>query len=666
MVIVALLASAGIAGTTVLITKHDADVVIERIGPLRTETALLLRNVVDAETGLRGYQVTATTDMLDPYRKAEQAIPRLLRSMRARATGDARFTEHIDVIGDRIYEWFNDHAQWVILGVAQGDPSATDLGRVEQGKAIIDDIRSLSAEFEDELRAARTERMAGLDRVAYGALVAILLTLGLALVALTWRGRKVRIAVTTPLQELERAIEALDVGAGTLHVEVHGAREVELLASTLEDLASRTASLTASNADRLLEERLVRHLTKRVREALGRQDVLERAASVLGSAAQADHVVVFAVTDGQVDHVLVEWQLPGITPFGIGHALPEQPGLRAALATIVSSRDLIVADDLTSMSDLPEAVRKVLLAAGAGAALLAPAVSAEVPIALVAVLESAPTGPWSPLAATAASAVADDLATALTHARLYEREQEMVDRLQGLDQAKNDFVSSVSHELRTPLTSIRGYVELLRDGEAGELGPEQDHMLGIVERNSERLLALIEDLLTLSRVESGAFRTSLVSVDMAAVVRTAADALAPQAAAASVELVIDLSDAVPAVRGDPTQLERVLLNLLSNAIKFSESGGRVELRLSAIPTEVSVTVQDHGIGIPEAEQTDLFTRFFRSSSAQDRAIPGTGLGLVIVQSIVEHHGGTIELTSTPGAGTTVHLTLPTADAIVES
>ena len=117
--------------------------------------------------------------------------------------------------------------------------------------------------------------------------------------------------------------------------------------------------------------------------------------------------------------------------------------------------------------------------------------------------------------------------------------------------------------------------------------------------------------------------------------------------------------------GDRTQLERVLLNLLSNAIKFSDDGGVVTVT-ARTHDGVDIEIIDRGIGIPEAEQGELFTRFFRSSTAQELAIPGTGLGLVIVQSIVEHHGGTVGLTSAPGVGTTVRLNLPARPAMVET
>jgi two-component system phosphate regulon sensor histidine kinase PhoR len=166
--------------------------------------------------------------------------------------------------------------------------------------------------------------------------------------------------------------------------------------------------------------------------------------------------------------------------------------------------------------------------------------------------------------------------------------------------------------------------------------------------------------LTLSRIESGAFRVARLPVALVGVVHATLEELRPQAAARGVELVADVASDVPTVLGDSSQLERVLLNLLSNAIKFTIDGGRVVVRVRPSGTVVEVAVEDEGIGIPEAEQDRLFSRFFRSSTSQERAIQGTGLGLVIVKSIVEHHGGDIAVRSRPGLGTTFTIRLPAA------
>jgi signal transduction histidine kinase len=259
---------------------------------------------------------------------------------------------------------------------------------------------------------------------------------------------------------------------------------------------------------------------------------------------------------------------------------------------------------------------------------------------------------------SAVQSVTDDLGRALEQARLFEQQLELVDRLQELDRQKTDFLSTVSHELRTPLTSIGAYAELIRDGDAGPVSPELDRMLEVVERNTVRLRTLIEDLLTLARIESGTFSGGSTDTPLEPLVRAATATVAPLAERGGVELSAGPVPPEAVVRGDGLQLERVLLNLLSNAVKFTPAGGRVALDVAVGDRHVVLTCADTGIGIPAAEQQHLFDRFFRASNATEQAIPGTGLGLVVVRGIVERHGGSVDLASQHGRGTTATVRLP--------
>lgn len=241
----------------------------------------------------------------------------------------------------------------------------------------------------------------------------------------------------------------------------------------------------------------------------------------------------------------------------------------------------------------------------------------------------------------------------------YERERELMARLKELDRVRTDFVSSVSHELRTPLTSILGYLELLSE-ERDTMTDTQNEFLGIIGRNSQRLLSLIEDLLVLSRIESGSFQVFKEPVEVRSLVHAACRDVWPSMRAASHELEIHTSDDVGSVLGDGDQLQRLLVNLLSNSVKFTSANGRVEVRADKGQGGVVISVSDSGVGIGPEEIDEIFTPFFRSASATQRGIPGTGLGLSIAKSIVEQHGGSIECFSEPGKGTTMIVRLPYA------
>ncbi|TYP82798.1 sensor histidine kinase [Blastococcus xanthinilyticus] len=242
------------------------------------------------------------------------------------------------------------------------------------------------------------------------------------------------------------------------------------------------------------------------------------------------------------------------------------------------------------------------------------------------------------------------------------------------ERMKDQFVSLISHELRTPLSSILGYLELVMDDEDAPLTDEQRQYLSTVERNAQRLLRLVGDLLFTAQVESGRFTLQPAAVDLAGVVRAAEETARVAAAAAGVQLVVDVPDDGLVVDGDAVRLGQACDNLVSNAVKFTPAGGRVELVLrpawrtpdgevtgSPAPDAAPVallSVADTGMGIPAGEQGQMFTRFFRTSNAQRNAVPGVGLGLTITKAITTAHGGTLDLVSTEGVGTTFTMTLP--------
>jgi signal transduction histidine kinase len=237
-------------------------------------------------------------------------------------------------------------------------------------------------------------------------------------------------------------------------------------------------------------------------------------------------------------------------------------------------------------------------------------------------------------------------------------ERAATERLRKLDEARNEFVATVSHELRTPMTSITGYVELLEDGTGGDLTSAQSKFVEAIRRNSDRLTALAEDLLTLSSLDPDTYTTKHVEVDMAEVVFAAASTLHAVLTGRRLELTLDAPDTPVTVQGNPQHLERLVLNLLTNAVKFTRDGGWVRCLLYEQDGLALLEVSDNGIGIPEAEQHDLFTRFFRSSTAQQHAIQGSGLGLAIVQSIAESHGGQVSVRSSHMRGATFTVELP--------
>ena len=234
---------------------------------------------------------------------------------------------------------------------------------------------------------------------------------------------------------------------------------------------------------------------------------------------------------------------------------------------------------------------------------------------------------------------------------------EQNERLRELDRLKDEFVALVSHELRTPLTSIRGYVALLLTGRAGELADRQRRFLAVVDRNSDRLLHLVSDLLFFAQSGAGKVALELDAVDVQDLARQSVEAAKPLADQKGIALEL-LEAPLPPLAADRARLGQLLDNLLSNALKFTPEGGRVEVSARPANGHAVLSVADTGMGIPAEEQERLFERFFRSSAASAQAIPGTGLGLAIAKAIAEAHDGEISVESEEGQGTTFRVSLP--------
>ncbi len=232
-------------------------------------------------------------------------------------------------------------------------------------------------------------------------------------------------------------------------------------------------------------------------------------------------------------------------------------------------------------------------------------------------------------------------------------------RLKQLERTREEFIANVSHELRTPLSHIKGYVETLLDGAKND--PEvSTRFLETIARNAERLKLLIEDLLTISELESGRVKLNLQAVELRLIVGKVFDDFKARAESKTIVLANEVPD-LPA-RADPGRLEQVLSNLVDNAIKYGRTGGRVLVGAQrAEDGKVEVLVKDDGPGLPAEALERVFERFYRVDKARSREQGGTGLGLSIVKHIIQGHGGRVWARSEPGKGATFFFTLPAVE-----
>lgn len=233
-------------------------------------------------------------------------------------------------------------------------------------------------------------------------------------------------------------------------------------------------------------------------------------------------------------------------------------------------------------------------------------------------------------------------------------------KLQRLDQVKNEFISMASHQLRTPLTSIKGYLDMILQGDLGEISQAQRVVLKEAFLSSERMARLINDFLNVSRLQTGRFAIERRLSDLAMVLRQEIELLEVVAKQHGVVLQLEIDPTIAPVVIDADKVRQAVMNMIDNAIYYSPPGATVQIRLAQSATQLTFTVQDSGIGVPADEQAEVFDKFFRGTNARKRRPDGTGVGLFLARKVVLAHGGQMIFQSTEGQGSLFGFSLPLA------
>jgi len=552
--------------------------------------------VLDLETGTRGFVIARDDRFLQPWRQARRQLPAAAARLQELAPGPV--TSRIDAAWR---SYVDDYSKPVIAKARVDREAASTRLATGEGKRRVDMIRGLieplirreSAQAEADRAQVRNQEH---DGILYG-LGGIAVMLGLFVVALV---RVFQVAVF-PLRRLASAMG--EVAAGQ-NVEVSGGvGEIRLLAAAFNEMS---ASLAQSQKS--LETQ---------------NDDLERLANLLR-----------AVLDATLDGILLSDATGGVQ-------LVNLPMIELAHELGMDVGDNVVDNLLSIESEMVDPVmyreRMDLLR------------------------ENSEDETFDEFEVASTGRVFQGFTSPVrdTHGAFVGRIWTLreVTQQRELERLKDDFVATVSHELRTPLTSMMGFLEMLRDGDAGELTEDQERFVTIVHRNSERLQRLVGDLLFVARLDASGLELELGEVPVEEVVREVAESTAALVRSRDLDLVVEPGGVAP-VEGDRERVTQVIANLLSNAVKFTPPGGRVVARTMTDGAFAVIEVEDTGVGIPADEQSHLFERFFRSSTATEQAIPGTGLGLVIAKAIVEAHGGRIRVRSESGVGTCFRVELP--------
>ena len=554
--------------------------------------------VLDLETGMRGYVITGDRRFLQPYESARRSLPG--ESARLRSLASGSWSAELEL---QWRSYLTDWATPLIRQVARAPAAARATVATGEGKRRVDHMRNLIDPFVQSENAIAGRNQQRVEKAEHSGVVVGAIGSGFLLLALAAIIVYLLRWVVAPIRRVAAATERVAAGEGDVAVPEGGPGEVGQLARSFNDMSRALTEHQASLAEQNVD--------------------LERLANVLR-----------AVLDSTIDGIL-------LSDADGNMQLANRPIVRLT-RELDMSYDGTIVDRLLSVAHRvrdEDAYRKTM-----------EGLRENPDETTFDEFEDSVTGR---VFQGFTSPVLDDRGGFL--GRLWTLRD--VTEQRELDRLKDDFVATVSHELRTPLTSMMGFLEMIREGEAGELNDEQQRFLAIVYRSSERLQRLVGDLLFVARLDANGLQLQFGEARLDDIVRESVESSGALARSREVSLVAEV-DSVPPVSGDKERLSQLVGNLISNALKFTPAGGSVVARAFVDGGRAVVEIADTGIGIPPAEQSRLFQRFFRSSTATEQAIPGTGLGLVISRAIAEAHGGTIDVTSLPGEGTTFRVEIP--------
>ncbi len=449
--------------------------------------------------------------------------------------------------------------------------------------------------------------------------------------------------ITAPVKELVAAAE--NIGQGRA-VEIAGIKtrdELGRLAAAIDRMGKRV--------ERRVETlRRLHSLLRTAYRVTDLQEILARASEAIAAFTRAERVWFF-LHDPDTNRLEATW--PG---WNLNEELASQLRISVEAPSIASmvfkSGEVYVTNDLDHD---PYANRRLREAVDADNAIFCP-VKTEDKTLGVAVATNRPGG-FGHEEVDAMTSLADAASLLISNVRLYAMLTGTVEELRRASRLKDHFLQNVNHELRTPLTAIVGWTDLLEEQQVDE--PTLRRGLKQVRQSARVLLALIDDLLDLARMDRGALALELRPVQLADVIQRSLDTVRLMAEARGVVLIqAPLPENMVAVRADALRLQQILWNLLANSIKFTPRHGRVIIRVDREPERYLVSVEDDGIGIPEAELAHIFERFRQVDGSPTRRHPGMGIGLALARSLVELHGGTIWAESLSGRGSRFTFSLP--------
>ncbi len=646
---------------SVALIFQQQQLVTTTLRPLMLANTQLLQGITNAETGVRGYELSGDRSFLTPYTDALQPLNEALAVLSDLTAEDPALGNLVVRQRTAVEQWLTSYAEPVVGGSLSG--AELDAAQAN-AKDLVDEVRTTNAAIGAMLESRTAESFQTSLRIVVVGLVLLLgVAIGSAIGSLRPAVRALN-AISPPLEQLAETMRRLEAGESGLRADPDlGVLEVRQLARNFNLLADTNELQREQLAEQLRLSEVVRTISFRVGTSLQLGEVIDDSIKPIHYGFHSDGTWIRAFEG--------TGEAPGrgrgaIRPTGPATVPPPEVVTVAGKvarrlwkrhAVLVLTADRVEPADALKPEEAAPIWEFASSAFGAQQLALVPVGSGRDALGYFGITRSSGRAPWSDAEVAAAAQLGREIGQAFRHARLYERERSVVEGLRALDHKKDAFVSMVSHELRTPLASIIGHLEVVRSGDLGPIPASVDPSLAAIDRNSTRLASLIEDLLLLSKIEEGARPLTVRPVDVAALARNAVASLQLYGQRRSITVSLHV-DSDTWVDGEPHELDRVANNLITNAIKFSPPGSVVEVTVGRDGDQAFFRVRDRGMGISEADQEQLFTRYFRSTNPEAHLVPGTGLGLNLAKVMVERHGGTIGVDSALGRGSTFEVRLP--------
>jgi signal transduction histidine kinase/CheY-like chemotaxis protein/CHASE3 domain sensor protein len=642
-----LLVASWIVAALAMSTAHGSfQRTVTNLDGLTDQVFVVENSMLDQETGLRGYLVGRNSLFLQPYAQGRRALPLAFRNAEKLAVSPNEF-QLLRSMRQRVAAWEKYASSELTLLRQRKQAEAIRNEKSQTGKRLFDRFRrtvDATLSYERAQRNQELQTSQSTFNKANWILTVILAMAAVLVVLLAWRLTR---SIVRPLRNLRTAARRIRQGHTDIPVPHEGRDELALLGTDMESMRGH------------LETR--RELANLVASSLELEDIFAPFSAGVANLVRFDRLSINVVENSGAEMK---------TAYAQGSVTDKiMTGFRRPMSETVTSLtyrsgEPVIRTDLNELSDEQLFTDELMGRDGGIRSFVCVPLLTKGRVVGTLNVSSETRAAYDQTAVSTLMTLSQPLANAVENAHLYREISHANIELEQASKMKSEFLANMSHELRTPLNAIIGFSEVLQDGTFGSLNDRQERYVGNVLGSGKHLLGLVNDILDISKVEAGRMDLHLEELNVESLLPQVHATMLPVAQKKGVRLQLGASAQRSMVRADRSRFIQIMYNLLSNAIKFTPSEGSVMVSTKCENEMITIAVTDTGIGIDPADQDRIFEEFEQVDSAAARGQEGTGLGLALTRRLIALHGGTLQVQSAPGEGSTFTVSLPRAEISV--